>query len=77
MKKKLEAITRARQEDLQALNNHLQEQITETKEEQEKREELEMYSQVQEEKFVDLLVKVQMARDKLDKNYKALEEKYE
>ena len=34
--KELEAITQARQEDLQALNDRLQQQLIETKEEQEK-----------------------------------------
>ena len=52
-------------------------QLIETKEEQEKREELELYIQVQEETYVDYAAKVEIARDKLHKHYKELEKKYE
>ena len=52
-------------------------QLIKTKEEQEKREELELYIQVQEETYVDYAAKVEIARDKLHKHYKELEKKYE
>ena len=65
----------------------MQHHLTKIKEEQEKREELDLYIKVQElrsEKsliyifvYVDFVAKVEMAREELENKYKALEEKYE
>ena len=66
--KEVEAISQSTgQEDLQALNVRLQQQITESKEEPERREELELYIKVQEETYADYLAKVEIAKGRAPK----------
>ena len=63
-------------ECLQATQKELEGIIQAQQEEQEKREESELYIQVQEETYVDFIAKVEMSREELDRKYRDLEEKY-
>ena len=59
------------------MNDQLKQQIIETKEEQEKREELELYIEVQENTYADFLANVERAMEEIIKTYNDLVEKYD
>ena len=75
--KELEAMVQARQEEINALNDQLKQQIIEAKEKQEKREELQLYITMQEYTYANYLANVEIAREELTKQCNYLVEKYE
>ena len=70
-------MVQARQEEINALNDQLKQQIIEAKEKQEKREELKLYITMQEYTYANYLANVEIAREELTKQCNYLVEKYE
>ena len=62
--KQLEALFQAKQKETDDLNEHLKKHIIETKEEQEKIEELDLYIQLHEGTYADYLVNDEMEKEK-------------